>query len=29
MANYPEHRDLHNIMNGICYWCEYPEAGNW
>jgi len=22
IADYPEHRDLHNIKNGICYWCE-------
>ena len=26
MADYPEHRDLHNIRNGICYWCEYPQG---
>ncbi|KAF8241807.1 hypothetical protein K440DRAFT_641204 [Wilcoxina mikolae CBS 423.85] len=24
MADYPEHRDLHNIKNGVCYWCECP-----
>jgi len=24
IADYPEHRDLHNIKNGICYWCECP-----
>jgi hypothetical protein len=30
MADYPEHRDLHNIKNGVCYWCECPkqEMGN-
>ena len=26
IANYPEHRDLHNIKNGVCYWCKYPQA---
>jgi len=26
IANHPEHRDLHNIKNGVCYWCEYPKA---
>jgi hypothetical protein len=25
IADYPEHRDLHNIKNGICYWCECPH----
>lgn len=24
MADYPEHRDLHNLKNGVCYWCECP-----
>ena len=24
IADYPEHQDLHNIKNGICYWCERP-----
>ena len=24
IADYPEHRDLHNVKNGICYWCECP-----
>ncbi|KAF8533694.1 hypothetical protein BDD12DRAFT_759600, partial [Trichophaea hybrida] len=30
MADYPEHSDLHNIMNGICYWANCPkkEMGN-
>ena len=22
MANYPKHCDLHNIKNGVCYWCQ-------
>lgn len=26
MADYPEHRDLHNIKNGVCYWCECPQG---
>jgi len=26
IADYPEHRDLHNIKNGICYWCECLQA---
>ena len=26
IADYPEHRDLHNIKNGVCYWCECPKA---
>jgi len=26
IADYSEHRDLHNIKNGICYWCECPKA---
>lgn len=26
MADYPEHRDLHNIRNGVCYWCECPQG---
>jgi hypothetical protein len=25
IADYPEHRDLHNIKNGSCYWCECPH----
>jgi hypothetical protein len=30
MADYPEHCNLHNIKNGVCYWCECPqeEMGN-
>ena len=30
MANYPKHCDLHNIKNGVCYWCKCPkqEMGN-
>ncbi len=30
MADYPEHRDLHNVVNGTCFWCECPqnELGN-
>jgi Plavaka transposase len=26
IADYPEHRDLHNIKNGVCYWCECPQS---
>jgi len=26
MADYPEHRDLHNIKSGVCYWCECPQG---
>jgi hypothetical protein len=25
IADYPEHRDLHNIKNGACYWRECPK----
>ena len=25
IADYPEHRDLHNLKNGLCYWCECPQ----
>jgi len=25
IADYPEHRDLHNIKDGICYWYECPH----
>jgi hypothetical protein len=25
IADYSEHRDLHNIKNGSCYWCECPH----
>ena len=25
IADYPEHRDLHNLKNGLCYWCECPS----
>jgi hypothetical protein len=25
IADYPEHRDLHNIKNGSCYWYECPH----
>jgi hypothetical protein len=25
IADYPEHRDLHNVKNGFCYWCECPR----
>jgi hypothetical protein len=24
--DYPEHRDLHNIKNGACYWCVCLKA---
>jgi hypothetical protein len=27
IADHPEYRDLHNIKNGACYWCECPKAG--
>ena len=26
MADYPEHRDHHNIKNGVCYWCKCPQG---
>jgi len=26
IADYPEHRNLHNIKNSVCYWCKCPKA---
>ncbi|KAI5850792.1 hypothetical protein BZA05DRAFT_338284, partial [Tricharina praecox] len=26
IADYPEHRDLYNISNGFCHWCECPRG---